>query len=462
MTDNERWEEIDDLPKELVSELFFVDNKFKAPLMGGNIVFHSFEIDAYDTQVNRGFLVMKDNKEILRYNGSYYGNDGEEKIRDITQRVTGIRCCDRYKNEVVNWVRDCGSLQVDRQIFDTNPNLINLGNGTYNIETETFEEHNPGNFFNYMIPVAYNKKAKMPQIKKFLETTLSLEDIQLIQEMVGYCLYRRYHIHKGFIEVGAGRNGKSTLNELITTFLGDENVSHVPLQKLCQDRFSTWHLYRKLANVCSDLSSKAIEQTGGFKMLTGGDHIYVDKKHQDGFAFVNTAKLIFSCNVIPEITDKSKAMAERIVAIEFTNIFDKDNPSTDKNLLQKLTTDKELSGFLNFAIEGLQRLLSNGDFSEHRTLEDVEQYLSEHQNPVRQFIDYYIVSNSSGELLKGEVYDKYLDHCKQKGIPIIASNQFTQKFKQYAPFNVKEGRSRILKGKTWKGVSWATQQEGIL
>jgi len=456
------WEEIEELPKKLASEIFFVENRFKAPLMAGNIVFHLFDINDVEPQVNRGFLVSKDNKEIYRYNGGYYENDGEEKIKGILQQTLGLRSCDRYKNEVISWIRDNPHLQVERDIFNAHPNKINLENGTYDIESETFVEHDCSHFFNYQIPVRYNKNAKMKTIKEFLQTTLSLEDIILLQEIVGYCLYRRYHIHKGVIEVGAGRNGKSTLNELITTFLGDRNVCHVPLQKLCQDRFSTWQLYGKLANICSDLSSKSIEHTGGLKMLTGGDHIFAEKKHQDGFNFVNTAKLIFSCNVIPEITDKTKAMAERIVAIEFTNTFDKNNPDTDKNLLQKMTSEKELSGFLNFAIEGLQRLLSNEDFSDHRTLEDVEKYLAEHQNPVRQFVDYYIVSEPKGELLKGDVYNKYLEFCKGEGIPTIASNQFTQKFKQYAPFSISEGKSRILKGKTWKGVSWVSQQEKIL
>ena len=39
MTDFQ-WTEIDELPNELEAEIFFVDGKFKAPLMAGNILIH--------------------------------------------------------------------------------------------------------------------------------------------------------------------------------------------------------------------------------------------------------------------------------------------------------------------------------------------------------------------------------------------------------------------------------------
>src|SRR3989344_5030683 len=42
------------------------------------------------------------------------------------------------------------------------------------------------------LPVIYNKGASCLIIKKFLKEVLSDEDIVVIQEFVGYCLYKSY------------------------------------------------------------------------------------------------------------------------------------------------------------------------------------------------------------------------------------------------------------------------------
>jgi putative DNA primase/helicase len=453
--------ELDNLEEKLDSTIYFVENKFKAPLLAGNIVFHFFDINGKN-QVNRGFLVTKDNKQIYRFNGSFYQDDGEEFIRDLCQKVLGIRSNRNYKNEVIEWVKDNAEIQVDRDIFNTNPYVINLENGIYNIKKNEIEEHNQGYFFNYQFPVRYDSDAEICEIKKFLESTLYLDDIPVIQELIGYCLFKPYFIHKAFMFVGEGRNGKSTLIRLLAELLGKENIATVPLQRICKDKFAASELYGKHANLCSELSEESLHNTGLFKQVTGGDYIRAEKKFKDGFKFINTAKLIFSCNVIPESKDKTLAYFNRWIVIEFPNIFDESNEDTDKHLLAKLTTEKEISGFFNWAIEGLMRLLENNDFSKHRTLEDVKGYMAERKNPVFLFISSYIESDPDGELTKPEVYEKFLEFCRSNGFPTIASNHFTQKFKQYAPFKTDEGQSRIKKAKTWKGIRFKDMDEEII
>jgi putative DNA primase/helicase len=452
--------ELENLEEKLDSTIYFVENKFKAPLLAGNIIFHFFDIDGKN-QVNRGFLVMKDNKQIYRFNGSHYEDDGEEFIKDMCQKVLRIRSNRIYKNEVVEWVKDNAEIQVNRDIFNTNPYVINLENGAYNIKKNEFEEHNQSYFFNYQLPIRYDPDAEIDEIKKFLESTLYLEDIPVIQELVGYCLFKPYFIHKAFMFVGEGRNGKSTLLRLIAELLGKENIAAVPLQRICKDKFAASELYGKHANLCSELSEEALHNTGLFKQVTGGDYIRAEKKIKDGFKFINTAKLIFSCNVIPESKDKTSAYFDRWIVIEFPNVFNEENEDTDKHILEKLTTEKELSGFFNWAIEGLNRLLVNNDFSKHRTLEDVKEYMAERKNPVYLFISTYIESNPESELTKHEVYEKFLEFCRFNGFPTIASNHLSQKLKQYAPFKIGEGQSRIKKAKTWKGIKFKEKDAEI-
>ena len=66
------WEEIDDLPQLLDKNIYFVDKKFKAPILAKDIVYHMKDLNDPTSGINRGFLVTKDNKQIWRYNGGHY------------------------------------------------------------------------------------------------------------------------------------------------------------------------------------------------------------------------------------------------------------------------------------------------------------------------------------------------------------------------------------------------------
>ena len=65
------------------------------------------------------------------------------------------------------------------------------------------------------------------------------------------------------------------------------------LQELNDDKFTIADLFGKLANVCADLKSEKIPNTGVFKMLVSGDVIRAQRKHGQPFDFGNYAKLIY-------------------------------------------------------------------------------------------------------------------------------------------------------------------------
>jgi putative DNA primase/helicase len=68
------------------------------------------------------------------------------------------------------------------------------------------------------------------------------------------------------------------------------------------------------------------------------------------------AKLIFSTNKIPETEDESDAYFRREIILSFPNRFE-DGKGADPNLLNKLTTEEELSGIFNVLAIALRTLL---------------------------------------------------------------------------------------------------------
>jgi P4 family phage/plasmid primase-like protien len=249
-------------------------------------------------------------------------------------------------NEVINRVKDLND--VDRSKFDSDNDIINVKNGLLNIHTLEFKEHSPNYLSTVQLPIKYDPKAKCPKILKFLTEVLKSEDIHVILQLIGYCLYRTNRYERAFIFYGQGSNGKSTLIRLIEYFLGFtslyKNVSHVSLQNLAKNRFKPAELYGKSANLFADLGNKKIssEHWGTIKMLISGDSMSVERKGKDPFEFTPFAKLIFSCNEIPELPDNTYATWRRLILLEFENIFEENR---DVNLIDKLTTEEEISGY---------------------------------------------------------------------------------------------------------------------
>ena len=82
-----------------------------------------------------------------------------------------------------------------------------------------------------------------------------------------------FRFHKLLLFNGSGRNGKGVTTQLITRFLGRQNVSNETLHRIIENRFATAKLFGKMANIDADMSSQALRHTGILKMLTGGDDL---------------------------------------------------------------------------------------------------------------------------------------------------------------------------------------------
>jgi len=320
-----------------------------------------------------------------------------------------------------------------RAVEDTPPHIIAVENGILDLKTKELSKFSPKYFILNTLPVKYDPKKKCPKILTFLSEVLYEDDISIIQELAGYCLYREYPIHKGIMLIGEGANGKSTFMEVLRTMLNNDNVSTEPLQAFETNRFSMVSLYGKLANIYPDLSDSSLKATGLFKMLTGGDTITAEYKYRDRFCFKNYAKLIFSANKIPESPDDSAAFFRRWIIINFPNQFLPENPKTDPNLLKKLTTPDEISGFFNWALEGLERLLKNGKFSNAKSIEDTRMQYIRSSDPVKAFVMDMLDFDSNVFIPKETVYKAFIKYCFEMKLPTVSKRTFENKLVENSP-----------------------------
>lgn len=386
---------------------------------------------------------------IYVYDGGVYKNYGETIIRKECETVMGENVKNIYVNEVVGCV--ARSTYILPEQINQDPYLINLKNGFYNLREKRLIPHTPEIFSLTQLPVYYNGELDCPRIKNFISQIVNEKDVPVIQELFGYLLWKDYFIQKAFMFIGDGSNGKSTLIRLIKAFLGSENVSNISLQEFDKNPFAKASLYGKMANLYPDISDVALRQTGTFKALTGGDSISAEFKFKDKFSFTNFAKLIFSCNKLPETRDFTTAFFRRWIFINFPNRFEGNND--DKNLIEKLTVEEELSGLFNWALEGLERLLKQKDFSNTTSAEEVEIQYKKMSSSVAGFVEDMCEQDSEAEILKSEIYLAYCKYCRDNQLPADSEQTFHKKLPIYAPYikqmQIRMDNSRV---RVWKGI----------
>lgn len=374
---------------------------------------------------------------ITHESGQIYGyadNPGlyvpvEMNLKTEIQRIMGTVASVANTNEVLGHIMR--TTYASEKVFDEPPNWINLKNGIYDVAAEEFFDHTPQFISRSQTPVNYDPDAECPKIMKFLHEVLKDEDIPILQEIAGYLLQRDTAYQKAFMFIGDGANGKSTLLSLLESFVGRDNVAAVSLQDLASNRFASCHIVGKLANLYPDLSDKSLYDTGMFKCLVGGDSITVEQKYKAGFQYRNYAKLIFSCNKLPETKDQTGAFFRRWIFITFPNMFTPEN--RDPYLLEKITTDEELSGFLNFALDGLTRLNEKGGFSDSLTTEEIREYYIRLSSPVGSFVLDELMIDSVAYVVKDDMYQAFVEYCVEHKLASVDKSVFGKLLPEYAP-----------------------------
>lgn len=394
------------------------------------------------------FITLADSEDIYLYQDGYYHQNAETWIKKRVQEILGDETTSYLKNEVLGCIRGA---TYTNTYTNNDTGLVNLRNGLLDLHTMTLLPHTPKVFTITQIPITYTPETDCPQIKKFLGEILPSEDIPIIQELIGYCLLPDYRFQRAFMLLGDGRNGKSTLLNLLRIFLGKENTTSIDLHEIIQNRFIRAQLHGKLANIYPDLTSKTLNNTGVFKALTGGDALTADRKFRNPITFINTAKLIFSANELPKTLDDTLAFYRRWIILNFPNKFEGDTCDTQK--LEKLTTPTELSGLLNYALGGLQRLLTNGDFSHSMTAEETQKHYTRLASSIAYYIEENIEVNPEGWISKDELYSHYTSWCRNNNLPITPKNIFSKEIHQY--ITIREERRTVDKGQVrgWRGIS---------
>jgi putative DNA primase/helicase len=413
------------------------------------------------------FKTLKDSypkEEIWFYNDQTgnFSSYGEVIIKARLETKFGLEFTNKDVNEFLGHVQR--RTYFDRFNFNPNIEWVASADCMLNLKTGQMAPFSHDFLNTTYIPVKYSPKTQCPKIMKFLHDIVEPEDVELILDFMAYCLWRDYKYANWLLCVGYGHNGKSVLLNLIERFLGKQNTSSESLERLLNKQFAIAMLYQKLANIDADVSGDIlIKNTGIIKKLTGNDESPGEFKFKTPFKFRNFAKLIFSCNEIPQTTDMTDAFFRRLIIINFTQQFlaERDDP----HILDKLCTEEEFSGLLNELLKRLPRIISQGirPTTNETMRETYEKYIRG-SKPVQYFKDKALMrTNNLDDIVSNDVmYDSYLLFCRVNGIAPESEQAFSRTLTDLG-FDKKQVRRNKKRDYYWIGVKvvdWkATEDE---
>ena len=395
------------------------------------------KIASYFLSANDICTTRKDeHSEMWIYNEGIYKPEGRTYLQEYCRQILGNAYRTHIYADVEAKVQADTYIEQDEFFREESPDFICLQNGILNLQTKTLAEFTPNMRFFNKLPVTYDAPANCPAIKEFFANTLKEKDVSIIQEFFGFILYRDYFINRSFMLVGKGRNGKGVTMRLVHAFVGQENTTDLPLETIEKEPFEVGNIHKKLVNISGDINRTALDKTAKWKKLTGRDMITAQRKFLSSVSFINYGKMIFACNELPPTTDNNLGFYERWIIVDFPYTF---LPQTeidampaeklrnvkvqDIDILGKITAPQEMSGLLNWAIEGLERLWKYKNFSFTPPSYENEAKWTRLSDSLATFVKDCCSLSWGVAISKDKLRMAYTDYCRKNELRMLADRE---------------------------------------
>jgi putative DNA primase/helicase len=294
--------------------------------------------------------------------------------------------------------------------------IIACANGLLHLPSLELIPHTPAFFTHNAVECAFQPDAA--QTVGWLEFLHQLwpddgDSIGMLQELFGYCLTPDTRQQKAFLIVGPKRSGKGTIGRILARVVGLGSTVAPRLATLGTN-FGLAPLIGKRVAIISDarLSGRADQHAIAESLLsiTGEDAITIDRKYLPAWTGRLNLRFVVISNELPQIADASGALSSRFIVLVLTNSFygQEDHTLSDRLML-------ELSGILNWSIEGWRRLRKRGHFLQPASALDTVTDLEDLGSPVRAFIRDRCECAPHRMVEIGALFGAWCDWCKEQG-----------------------------------------------
>lgn len=317
-----------------------------------------------DTANRVGRLAVKH----VRFNMPRYA----ATIADAEQRTKYLKWCGQCQSQgKIDAMVALALLALsnDATDLDANPNLLNVRNGTIELDTLTFRPHSAEDNLTKICNANYDPAADAPRWHQFINRIFQAANgtprgdiIAYVQRAIGYCMTADVSEQCLFVLYGGGRNGKTTFIETLKTILGDYALTGQQTLLMRLSEYTSRNsddeaeLFGRRLVCVSEIEQGQRMDESKVKRIVGGGEIRAMRKYEQSFAFLPTHKVWLDCNHKPRIKGEDEGIWRRIKLIEF--LVQIPYSERDLQLADKLQT--ESSGILNWMLQGVAEWRTNG------------------------------------------------------------------------------------------------------
>jgi P4 family phage/plasmid primase-like protien len=305
-------------------------------------------------------------------------------------------------------------LCIEGDVFDSRPELVNMRNGTYNLETGEFYRNRKEDLLTQCINVSFDPTATCPLWMKYLDgVTQGNAVVQgYLRRVFGYLLTGSQREQKFFVIYGPPGTGKSVYIAVLKGVLG-EYFCMVAEGMFLKSKYGSVSansptpavaaLAGKRVACTAEMTEGDCFDAGMLKKITGGEALTGRNLYAGLLTFQPQCKPIFVLNHIPGTNDFSGAMGDRMRIVSFEHRF-RNTSQEIKNLAEKLIP--EYPGILNWALNGHDEWLEHG-LGDPPVIKSATDAYMESENPVSRWLQDETIADVSGVVPFPEAFRRF-------------------------------------------------------
>ncbi|MEG3072109.1 MAG: phage/plasmid primase, P4 family [Candidatus Syntrophopropionicum ammoniitolerans] len=306
--------------------------------------------------------------------------------------------------------------------FDKDVYLLNCLNGTLNLKDGNFYPHKASDYITKIAGVNYDPNAVCNRWIDFVDEVMcgDKEKAEFFQKSLGYALTGDTCYESMFILFGSTtRNGKGTSMETFLNICGDYGRTSRPEtigMKINSSGSAPSEDVARLAGArfvnISEPDRKLVLSAALLKSLTGNDTINARFLHENSFDFRPQFKIFINTNHLPMVTDLTLITSGRVKIIPFERHFEE--WEQDKNLKKLFSEEENLSGILNWVIEGYRKIQTDG-FKVPATVRQATLDYHKENDKIGLFVEERLTKDANAEERTSALYFAYQNWCRNNG-----------------------------------------------
>jgi putative DNA primase/helicase len=320
-------------------------------------------------------------------------------------------------------------VSLSASLFDRDPWVLNTPGGLVNLRLGVVRDAVREDYCTRSTAVALDEHGEHPAFDQFLDdvTCGDPELVDWLQVFLGMMLTGDTSMHVLPMFIGSGRNGKSTLADLVLRIMGDY-AAKIPSSVLMTDRHGNRHpteiaqlMGIRLA-LASEVDQGSFWDEAKLKELTGDETLTARFMRGDFFSFRRTHRFLVLGNYRPQVKAVDPAIRGRLRLVPFRADF---SGREDRTLPDRLW--REAGAILRWMVNGAQAWAEDQRLPACSAIERETGDYFESQSTVDNWIDLELdQSDPAARTQSGVLYRAYREWKESRGEYPLSQTTWSQ------------------------------------